>query len=162
MQNTWLVRAAGATFTLADPRLFLRKTVTVFALAVLLLPLVRMKSQVPALAYVTVLLALHVAVLGLYFYRTQVRSLDPDRRSLIARVIAVAFLGYLLYVVSRVSADTPTLWLVAQVLVASALHTSLLALLSVKVELQTRIAAPAVATVEATSEYRSTPPSVQP
>lgn len=123
----------GARLTLLRPGLFLRKSLMVFALALLLLPLVRLKTELPAVLYVGALLALHIVVLGLYLYRTQFRELDPDRRSLMLRIAAIAFMTYLLSIVSGANAETPLRGMVVQVLGAAGLHTVLLAMLAVRV-----------------------------
>jgi low temperature requirement protein LtrA len=109
------ITVAGARLTLLTPRIFARKTAMVFALALLLLPLVRLRSELPALIYVAALLLLHVVVLILYFYRVQLRKLDPDRRSLVVRIAAIAFMTYLLFIVSGVDAEAPLRTLFLQV-----------------------------------------------
>jgi hypothetical protein len=117
-----------------QPRVFLWKAASVYALTALIFPLLRFKDGIPAIAYVGALLLLHVVVLALYLYRTQVRSLDSDWRSLAARVAALVFMGYLLAVVGRSGASASNGVLIAQIVAVASLHTTLLALLNVRVE----------------------------
>lgn len=113
--------------------LFIKKTVAVFALSLLVVPLVGMKGGFPATAYLGGLVVLHVFVLAIYFYRIRFRELDHDLRSLIARVAALVFVGYLLLVVSDFDESTPRSTLVIQMLVVSVLHTAVLLLLMVRI-----------------------------
>ncbi|HRC62955.1 MAG: hypothetical protein K1X87_10775 [Dehalococcoidia bacterium] len=113
--------------------LFLKKTAAVFALSLLVVPLVGMKGGVPATVYLIGLVALHLFVLGIYFYRIRFRELDHDLRSLIARVAALAFVGYLLVAVSDFDESTPRSTLLTQMLVVSLLHTVVLVLLMVRI-----------------------------
>ena len=119
---------------LPDRALFVRKTATVFVLAFVLVPLVDLKHQLPALIYAGALVALHVVVLGVYLYRVRFRELDADWRSLVARVMALVLVTYLLSAVSGFEEGTPQSWLAAQMFGISMLHTSVLALLMVRVE----------------------------
>lgn len=127
--------------------LFLKKTAAVFALSLLLVPLVEMRGGVPAMVYVVGLVVLHIFVLGIYFYRIRFRELDPDPRSLIARVGALAAMVYLLAVVSDFNQSTATSTLLLQMLGVSVLHTLVLALLMVRIQYR-----PGVATSVLTEE----------
>lgn len=120
--------------TMTDWPLFLKKTAAVFALSLLLVPLVELKGGVPAMVYVVGLVALHVFVLGIYFYRIRFRELDPDLRSLLARVGALAFMIYLLAVASDFDQSTPISTLVLQMAGVSLLHTVVLALLMIRIQ----------------------------
>ena len=119
---------------LVEPRLFLRKTASVFVLAFVLIPLVGMRSELPALLYAGTLVLLHIFVLVIYLYRVRFRELDPDWRSLSARVLALVAVTYLLSAVSRFEAGSPLSQLMLQMLGLSVLHTVMLALLMVRVE----------------------------
>lgn len=123
---------------LTDPRLFAVKTASVFVVSLALVPLVSLKQSLPVLLYAGGLVVLHVAVLVAYFYRVRFRELDPDRRSLVARVVALAAMTYLLYVASSFEAGTPLWWLTAQMLALSLLHTVVLLLLMVRLERRDR------------------------
>ncbi len=119
---------------LTDPRLFVVKTASVFVVSLALVPLVALKQSLPVLLYTGGLVVLHIAVLVAYFYRVRFRDLDPNRRSLIARVVALGAVTYLLYVASNFEAGTPLWWLTAQMLALSVLHTAVLLLLMVRIE----------------------------
>jgi hypothetical protein len=122
---------------LTNTRLFIRKTVSVFVLALALVPLVSLKSDVPSLAYAAGLVLLHVLVVVVYFYRVRVRELDPDWRSLTVRVLALIFVGYMLYALSSFDSESSLATLGWQMFVLSVLHTLALLLLMVRVGLPT-------------------------
>ena len=119
---------------LSEPRLFVIKTVSVFALAFALVPLLAMKQELSAQLYAGSLVVLHVFVLGVYFYRVRFRELDPDARSLIARVLALVVVVYLLSAVSAFDQEAPLTTLALQMLGISILHMAVLLLLMVRVE----------------------------
>ena len=119
-------------FVLSNPRLFLVKTSSVFALSFALVPLLQWKDDLPALVYTGSLVALHVFVLGIYLYRVRFRDLDPDRRSLIARVLGLAITVYLLSATSTFDADSSLPRLATQMLGVSLVHMLILALLMVR------------------------------
>jgi tellurite resistance protein TehA-like permease len=125
---------------LADTALFIQKTVTVFAVSFALLPLVGLKSDIPATLYVVSLVVLHLFVLAIYLYRVRFRELDPDARSLVARLLAVAVVVYLLFAVSSFEEGAPRSTLASQMLGLSVLHTAMLALLMVRVRYAERTA----------------------
>lgn len=137
--------------TMVDWGLFAKKTAAVFALSLLLVPLVEMKGGMPAVVYMVGLVVLHVFVLGIYFYRVRFRELDPDPRSLLARVGALAFMVYLLAVASNFDEATPMSTLLLQMLGVSVLHAVVLALLMLRVERRGYVAAPAL--IEETAEH---------
>jgi len=130
---------------LVDSKLFVRKVVSVFALAFALLPLVELKSDIPALTYVTALLALHVFVVVVYFYRVRFRELDPDWRSLTARLFALGFVIYLLYAFSKFAVNASVGELAAQLFVLSVLHAVVLVLLMARIEYPSAASASALA-----------------
>lgn len=119
---------------LTEPRLFLVKAVSVFLLSLALVPLVAMKQQLPALLYTGGLVALHVFVLVAYVYRVRFGDLDPNRRSLVARIVALVAVPYLLFAASTFEPGTPIWPMTLQMLGVSVLHTVILGLLMVQVE----------------------------
>lgn len=119
-------------FVLSDPRLFLVKTTSVFALSFALVPLLQWKDDLPALAFTGSLVVLHIFVLGIYLYRVQFRDLDPDRRSLFARALGLVITVYLLSATSTFDADSSIPRLAAQMLGVSLVHMLILALLMVR------------------------------
>jgi hypothetical protein len=136
--------------TMTNWPLFLKKTAAVFALSLLLVPLVELKGGVPAMVYVVGLVVLHVFVLGIYFYRIRFRELDPDVRSLFARVGALAFMIYLLAVASDFDQSTAMSTLVVQMAGVSLLHTVVLALLMIRIQYRPPHAAATALVEEAT------------
>lgn len=119
-------------FVLSDPRLFLVKTTSVFALSFALVPLLQWKDDLPALAFTGSLVVLHIFVLGIYLYRVRFRDLDPDRRSLFARALGLVITVYLLSATSTFDADSSIPRLAAQMLGVSLVHMLILALLMVR------------------------------
>ncbi|MSQ29943.1 MAG: hypothetical protein EXR68_05600 [Dehalococcoidia bacterium] len=119
-------------FVLTHPRLFLVKTTAVFLLSFALIPLLQWKGDIPALVYTGSMVGLHVIILGVYLYRVRFRDLDPDRRSLIARVLGLAITVYLLSATSTFHADSSIPRLAAQMLGVSLVHMGILALLMVR------------------------------
>jgi len=120
-------------FAISNPRLFLSKTVMVFVLSFALIPLLQWKSDLPALAYAGSMVVLHVFILGIYLYRVRFRDLDPDRRSLVARVLGLAITSYLLSTTSSFNAESSVATLALQMLAVSLIHMGILALLMVRV-----------------------------
>lgn len=116
-----------------DMGLFVRKTVAVFVLSIALVPLIAAKGTLPALLYAGALVVIHVGVLVIYLYRVRIRELDPDLRSLAARLLALAVVSYLLVAASSFGPDTPRSTLVLQMLAVSALHMVVLLLMMVRV-----------------------------
>ena len=119
---------------LIEPRLFLVKTASVFLLSLALVPLVAMKQQLPAMLYAGGLVILHIFVLAAYLYRVRFGDLDPDRRSLVARIVALAVVSYLLFAASVFEPGTPIWPMTVQMLGVSVLHTAVLVLLMVRIE----------------------------
>ncbi len=115
--------------------LFVRKTLSVFALAFLLVPLLTIKGGIPAMVYAFGLVLLHIAILGVYFYKVRFGELDPDRRSLAARVIGLVLTTYLLMVTSGFSEDDSVALVTAKMFGVSVVHMVMLLLLMVRVEL---------------------------
>lgn len=119
-------------FVLSNPRLFAVKTASVFVLSFALVPLLQWKDDLPALLYTGSLVGLHVFILGVYLYRVRFRDLDPDRRSLVARVLGLAITVYLLSATSAFDADSSIPQLALQMLGVSLVHMLILALLMVR------------------------------
>ncbi len=119
---------------LANPRLFWLKSLMVFVLAFALVPLVALKSDVPKMAYAGSLVVLHIAIIAVYFYRVKFRELDPDRRSLVARLIGLALTTYILSASSSFDADSSVADLAWQMLAVSVIHMVMLLLLMVRHE----------------------------
>lgn len=119
---------------LLDPQLFIKKAVLVVVGSYALIPLLASKSMMPAGLYLTLLLAIHVAVLIVYCYRVRLRSLDFDRVSLGARVLGLLVVTWLLTAVSGWQDHENLLKLSAQMLVLCLVHTVALALLMTAVE----------------------------
>lgn len=123
----------GRRLTIEDPRLFIVKSVSVFVLAFMLLPLVAVKDGLPATIYAGGLVVLHLVILAIYLYRVRFQDLDADRRSLIARLVALAVMTYLLMVVSRFDPDSSMSTLALQMLGVSVAHMAVLLLFMVRV-----------------------------
>ncbi|TAJ17626.1 MAG: hypothetical protein EPO65_10775 [Dehalococcoidia bacterium] len=120
-------------FVLNNPGLFAVKTATVFVLSFALIPLLGWKDDVPALVYTGSMVALHVVILVVYLFRVRFRDLDPDRRSLIARVLGLAITTYLLSATSSFNPESSTRQLALQMLAVSLVHMGILALLMVRI-----------------------------
>lgn len=116
-----------------DWPLFVRKTVAVFALTLLLVPLLELKSTLPARAYLAALVLLHVGVLVIYLYRVRLREVAPDARAVVARVSALVLVSVLLALVSKFDPAAPTATLLAQALAVALLHEVILLLLMARV-----------------------------
>ena len=67
----------------------------------MLLPLMYYKNNLPSYIFASVLVLIHVFVLIVYFWNVAFRKLDPDWRSLVARIIGLLFFVYLLIVVDN-------------------------------------------------------------
>jgi glycerol kinase len=78
-------------FGLDAPRLFVINALSVLALSFALLPIVAIKSSIPAVLYVGLLIVTHIFVLAIYLYRLRFRDLDPNLRSPEHRLAPTAF-----------------------------------------------------------------------
>ncbi|MBT5775533.1 MAG: hypothetical protein HOH95_14295 [Dehalococcoidia bacterium] len=129
---TWTV--GSVVLRLDEPRLFLIKALSVLVLSYALLPILAVKSSVPAYFYVSLMIVIHILVLAIYVYRVRFRELDASYRSLIARLIALAVVTYLLVVVSRFEDDASWAMLAFQMLGVTVFHAILLALIMFRLE----------------------------
>ena len=123
----------SVTLHLEEPNIFLGKALSVLVLSIALLPILALKSNIPAILYVGALVVIHILVLAIYFYRVRFRELDPNFRSLFARIIALAVVTYLLVIVSRFEPDSSWLTLSYQMLGITIFHALLLVLIMVRV-----------------------------
>eukprot|EP00466_Bigelowiella_natans_P021619 jgi/Bigna1/83970/fgenesh1_pg.119_\ len=122
--------------TAEERRLLAKKTVFVFILTYALIPLVMLKSELPKMIYTIFLVLLHVFILVAYFYKVNIRELDPDWKSLCARMTALMFTSYLLYIAARKKKGSKERELVQtciEMLVICVIHTVVLVLLVVRV-----------------------------
>ena len=122
----------GVRIELLDRTLFIRKTIAVFAASFLLLPLLELRSAVPALLYVAALVVLHIIVLIVYVFRVPMRELATSWRGLAARILGLAVVSYLLVLFSRFDDDASRAALAAQLLMVAILHAVVLLLLSAR------------------------------
>ncbi len=117
---------------LLDRTLFIRKTIAVFAASFALVPLLELRSAVPALLYVAGLVVLHVIVLVIYLFRVPMRQLASSWRGVTARVLALAVVFYLLVLLSRFDEDASQATLAAQLFLVAVLHAIVLLLISAR------------------------------
>ena len=115
-----------------DRALFVRKTIAVFAASFALVPLLELRSAVPALLYVVGLIVLHVIVLIVYLFRVPVRQLASSWRGVTARVLALAVVFYLLVLLSRFDEEASRAALAAQLFLVAVLHAVVLLLLTAR------------------------------
>lgn len=128
------VAAGSMLFRLEEPRLFVIKALSVLVLSYALLPILAIKSDVPAYLYVGLMVVIHIFVLAIYVYRVRFQDLDASYRSLIARLIALAVVTYLLVIVSRFDEDASWITLAYQMAGITVFHALLLALIMFRVE----------------------------
>ncbi len=125
----------GLRFGVDNPGLLGAKVLTEFVAAFALLPLISEKARIPSLLYVGFLLALHLVVLVAYVYRVRFRDLNPDWRTLGARLVGVAVVIYFLVLVSDFRAGQSVARIAWTLTVISVLHAVVTALLMLRVEL---------------------------
>lgn len=120
--------------SIGEPRLFLKKTAVIILASYAFIPLIaaNQAGHLSAVAYGTVLVALHLFFIAVYAYRVQFRKLDADWRSLALRVIGLLACAWLLYVVAGHMPSSLGL-LAVELLGLCAVHTLVLALLMVEV-----------------------------
>lgn len=119
---------AGRQLRLLDPQLFWRKLVMLLLFFGLFVPLYQSKNELALYSYVIFLIALHVAVLGIFVWRVRWRVLAEDRRGFFVRVLALVIFVVLL---ALLRFDVPT-WQFYLVVAASfAIHVAILASLTV-------------------------------
>ena len=133
-----IVRGGGGRrrvrIELLDRTLFVRKTVSVFAASLVLLPLLEFRSALPALLYALGLVVLHVIVLIIYLYRVPVRQLASSWRGVAVRVLALAVVLYLLVLLSSFDEDASRTTLGLQLLAVAVLHAVVLLLISARLD----------------------------
>jgi hypothetical protein len=112
---------------LLNPELFWKKIVLVSGTMLVLVPLVLLKTRVPAVIYVSLLLAIHLLILVVYLYRVEWRQFS--RIGLAGRIVSVLIFSYLLAKV-KFSAGPEVLLSIAA---AFTLHIAILATLMMKV-----------------------------
>lgn len=128
------VTVGSMIFRLEELRLFIIKALSVLVLSYALLPILAIKSSVPAYFYVSLMIVIHILVLGIYLYRVRFRELDASYRSLIARLIALGVVTYLLVIVSRFADDASWTTLALQMAGVTVFHALLLALIMFRIE----------------------------
>eukprot|EP00756_Hemistasia_phaeocysticola_P055111 Hpha_TRINITY_DN31024_c0_g1::TRINITY_DN31024_c0_g1_i1::g.63919::m.63919 len=123
--------------TAKERRLFLQKTLLVVVVTFALYPLIRMKSSVPKLAFAIALIALHVVVLFVYFYKVKLKTLDPDWRAVTGRVVALILMIGLLFLAARNEQNGNDVVLLLEMAGLCVIHTFILLLLLVRVRYST-------------------------
>jgi len=121
--------------SIPNPRLFVLKSLFVWAASFAFIPLMALNNEgrISAVAYASILVALHVLFLVIYFWRVPFRDLDRNWRSLAARCLGLFASVYLLYLVA--GSLSSNLGLLAIDLVGLCMvHTLILTLLTVKVD----------------------------
>ena len=93
-----------APYSLPEKRLFLAKCVFVWAATYAFIPLIaaHQRGRITATVYASLLVAIHVLFIVIYFYKVNFRRLDGSWRSLAARVCGLGACVYLLPVALRV------------------------------------------------------------
>ena len=121
-------------YTLPEPKTFALKCLFIFAATYAFIPLIaaHQRGEVTATVYAALLVTIHVLFIVIYFYRVKLRALDSNWRSLTARVVGLLSCVYLLYLVAG-HLPTGLGVLALDLLGLCAVHTLILALLSVRV-----------------------------
>ena len=121
--------------SIPKPKLFIGKTLFVWAASFAFIPLIAANNagRITAVTYAAVLIALHVLFLVIYFWRVPFRDLDSNWRSLAARLLGLAASVYLLYIVAG-SLPSNLGLLAIDLLGLCCVHTLILLLLTVKVD----------------------------
>lgn len=125
---------SGRRCQLLQPRLFIAKTILVWAASFAFIPLIDANEtgRISALVYAAILVVLHVLFLIIYFWRVRFRELDPNWRSLVARIMGLLASVYLLYLVAgHLSTNLGTLSL--ELLGLCLVHTFILLLLTIRI-----------------------------
>eukprot|EP00298_Acanthocystis_sp_HF-20_P021337 c2762_g1_i1.p1 GENE.c2762_g1_i1~~c2762_g1_i1.p1 ORF type:complete len:186 (-),score=65.95 c2762_g1_i1:52-609(-) len=116
-----------------DTKTFLLKTLFVFVLTFSLIPLIQEKEKLSSLTFTIFLVALHVFILIVYFYRVKFRSLDLTWRSVLGRVLALIFTVALLFFVAENEQEGDIVKVIAFMLALCVVHTFVLLLLVVRI-----------------------------
>jgi hypothetical protein len=96
-------------FTVTNAALFYKKLVTLSVATVALIPLIHFKLSVPASLYLSILLALHLYIMYVYFAGVPWRALIQNKKELLIRLAAIGFFVYLLTVLSFVGSPAAIL-----------------------------------------------------
>jgi hypothetical protein len=113
-----------------DQRLFKRKVAQLILATALFLPIVMIKHQLPAMIYVSALLALHLYILWVYIWRQQPVLKIRLTSEFVSRLLAVLFFAYWLTVV-RFQGSLVSIML--SLLLALILHIGILLALMLKI-----------------------------
>jgi len=125
--------AAAPRITFERRSQFAWKTALLLATTVALIPILLLKSQWAAQAYLVVLVAVHLVGLAIIAVGVKRTHIAPDRRGLAIRLVGIGFLVSLLYLASKglqTSAEDLLFW--GSLFAIWALHTLGLALLHVR------------------------------
>jgi hypothetical protein len=109
-----------------DPKLFIRKILTLLAVTVVLVPLIHFKMTMPAAAYIAALLVLHLYILYVYCNHLPWRKLLQNRVGFGLRLSGVVLFAYILTLLHYEGTE---LIVLASVGAAVAIHTAILLLL---------------------------------
>lgn len=129
-----LVASSKPRCELIQPRLFVAKTLFIFAATFAFVPLIAANAEgrISGIVYAVILVVLHVVFLVVYFWRVRFRELDPNWRSLVARCLGLAASVYLLYLVAGHLSDNLG-QLSLELLGLCAVHTFVLLLLTIRI-----------------------------
>merc|ERR1719152_267072 len=87
-------------FSLAEPNMFLCKAAIIVLFSLLLIPLILYEGAIGVVAYVVILVAIHVIVLFVFLFRVSCGGLDVDWTSFLLRLLTLGFFIGLLLIVA--------------------------------------------------------------
>mmetsp|Transcript_19345 Transcript_19345/g.38654 ORF Transcript_19345/g.38654 Transcript_19345/m.38654 type:complete len:181 (-) Transcript_19345:31-573(-) len=120
---------------LVSPRQFVLKNLFIFAATYAFIPIIgeHDEGKIAGLTYALILIGLHVLFIVVYFWKVNFGQLDPDKNTLCARVVGLIFCLLLLMLVAGNLSDGDLSLLAIELLGLYAVHSLILALLSIRV-----------------------------
>ena len=120
---------------LVSPRTFLFKNLFIFAATYAFIPIIgeHDEGRIAGMTYALILVGLHLLFIVVYFWKVKFGQLDPDKKTLCARVVGLIFCLLLLMLVAGNLSDGDLSMLSVELLGLCAVHSLILALLSIRV-----------------------------
>lgn len=91
---------------LDQPKLFLKKLVTLLGVTLVLVPLIHYKLLMPTIIYVVALLLLHIYIFYVYLTRINWRHLRANRLGFALRILGIVLFSYILTLLHYQGATT--------------------------------------------------------
>lgn len=127
----------GSRFKIARPYQFLAKNLFIIFATYLFIPIIALHDDgdIGGIAYASILIAIHVLFIVIYFWRVKFLKLDKNNRQLAARVLGLVFCVMLLGLVAG-NLDEDLGMLAVELLGLCLVHSAILLLVTIEVNVE--------------------------